>query len=136
MRKHSNVFLHLGADRHTLAGAQTFTDVNTPQYWGKTGIPALTAAVDANNAMIEGGTVDASFDEVTVNNTLTAISLDNDGNHDTRSSRRTESLTGRLSRTIRSTMTRWTSRTSPAADLTLTDAGAITSSGLITGDRT
>jgi len=34
--------------------AQSFTDVNKSQYWGKTGIPALTAAIDANNAKLEG----------------------------------------------------------------------------------
>jgi hypothetical protein len=36
-------------------GAESFTDVNSSQYWGKTGIPALTAAIDANFAMIEDG---------------------------------------------------------------------------------
>ena len=36
-------------------GAESFTDVNSAQYWGKTGLPALTAAIDANFAMIEDG---------------------------------------------------------------------------------
>jgi hypothetical protein len=54
--------------------AQSFTDVNTPQYYGKTGIPAAYSVIDANFALIESGTVDGSFDELTVNNTLTAIS--------------------------------------------------------------
>ncbi|MFH1602660.1 MAG: hypothetical protein ABIH03_02000, partial [Pseudomonadota bacterium] len=45
----------------TLAGValgQTFTDVNTSQYWGKTGIPKLTEALDANFEELEtGGTL-------------------------------------------------------------------------------
>ena len=32
-----------------------FTDTNISQNWGKTGIPALTAAIDANFALIESG---------------------------------------------------------------------------------
>jgi len=32
-----------------------FTDINSSKYWGKTGIPALTAAIDANFALIESG---------------------------------------------------------------------------------
>jgi len=32
-----------------------FNDVNSAQYWGKTGIPALTAAIDANFALMEAG---------------------------------------------------------------------------------
>jgi hypothetical protein len=36
-------------------GAESFTDVNSAQYWGKTGLPDLTAAIDANFAMIEDG---------------------------------------------------------------------------------
>jgi hypothetical protein len=38
------------------AGAISFTDVNNARYWGKTGIPALTEALDANFALIEAGT--------------------------------------------------------------------------------
>ncbi len=37
--------------------AQSFTDVDDSQYWGKTGIPDLTEAIDANNALLEDGTV-------------------------------------------------------------------------------
>jgi len=33
--------------------AQSFTDVDKAQYWGKTGIPALTKVIDANFALIE-----------------------------------------------------------------------------------
>lgn len=33
--------------------AQNFTDVDKSQYWGKTGIPDLTEAIDANFALIE-----------------------------------------------------------------------------------
>ena len=32
-----------------------FTNVNTATYWGKTGIPALTTAIDANFALLEAG---------------------------------------------------------------------------------
>jgi len=54
--------------------AQSFRDINSPQYYGKTKIKKAYAVVDANFALIEGGTVDGSFDELTVNNTLTAVS--------------------------------------------------------------
>jgi len=37
------------------AGAISFTDVDNAQYWGKTGIPALTKTLDANFALIEAG---------------------------------------------------------------------------------
>jgi len=40
-----------------LAVAQTFTDVDSNGYWGKTEIPKLTAAIDANNALLEQSTV-------------------------------------------------------------------------------
>jgi len=35
----------------------TFTDVNSAQYWGKTAMPSLTSVIDANNALIEAGTI-------------------------------------------------------------------------------
>jgi len=55
-----------------VAGAQTFTDVDSPQYHGW---QELNEAVDANFALIEsGGTIDASFEDVTVNSTLVAVS--------------------------------------------------------------
>jgi len=38
------------------AGSATFTDVNVASYWGRTDIPKLTAALDANFALIESGT--------------------------------------------------------------------------------
>jgi hypothetical protein len=47
--------------------AQSFTTVNTSQYWGKTGIPALTSAIDANFSAL------TTTDDVTFNN-ITATS--------------------------------------------------------------
>jgi hypothetical protein len=44
--------------------AQSFTSVNSSQYWGKTGIPALTAAVDANFAALTT-TDDVTFADIT-----------------------------------------------------------------------
>lgn len=57
-----------------LAGAQTFTDIDSPQYYGKVNIPKTHAAIDANFAKIESGTVDADLDALQIRNTLTAIS--------------------------------------------------------------
>ena len=50
--------------------AATFTDVNSSTYWGKTGIPALTSALDGNFAAIEAGTETATLvtDKVYVGN--------------------------------------------------------------------
>lgn len=38
--------------------AATFTDVDVAKYHGKTGLKALTTVIDANNALISGGTLD------------------------------------------------------------------------------
>ena len=41
----------------SVAAIAAFTDIDSPQYYGKTNIPKTHAAIDANFAMIEGGTV-------------------------------------------------------------------------------
>jgi hypothetical protein len=38
-----------------VALAADYTDIASPQYYGKTGIPAAYAVIDANNALIEAG---------------------------------------------------------------------------------
>jgi hypothetical protein len=58
--KRSLAFLTLAL----LAGvvlAQSYTDVSSPTYWGKTGAKALTDALDANFALIENGITKASL---------------------------------------------------------------------------
>lgn len=51
-----------------------FTDTNISQNWGKTGIPALTAAIDANFALIESGGAGAiTVDSLTVGACTTGI---------------------------------------------------------------
>jgi hypothetical protein len=50
--------------------AQSFTDVNTSQYWGKTGIPALTAALKANFDQLDA-TGSPTFANVTVTTLFT-----------------------------------------------------------------
>ena len=41
----------------SVAAIAAFTDIDSAQYYGKTNIPKTHAAIDANFAMIEGGTV-------------------------------------------------------------------------------
>jgi len=53
--------------------AQSFTDINSPQYYGKTKIPKAYAAIDANFAQVESGS-SPSYADLTITSTLTAIS--------------------------------------------------------------
>jgi hypothetical protein len=51
--------------------AQSFTTLNSPQYWGKTGIPALTSALDTNFSAMSS-TSDVTYNTVTVTGTCSA----------------------------------------------------------------
>jgi len=42
----------------------TFSDINSPQYYGKTGIPDAYSVIDANFALIESGGVAGSFTDL------------------------------------------------------------------------
>lgn len=56
------------------AFGQTFTDVNSANYWGKTDIPKLTAAIDANNALMESTTATVTNSEAfTITKTSTVL---------------------------------------------------------------
>lgn len=50
-----------------LVGLAAFTDINSPQYYGKTGIPKAYSAIDANFAAIESGTQAGAFTTLTIN---------------------------------------------------------------------
>jgi hypothetical protein len=54
-RKQSWISVAIVALVAGIVSAVSFTDVNSAQFWGKTGIPAITEAVDANFALIEAG---------------------------------------------------------------------------------
>ena len=56
-----------------LAHAQSFTDIASPQYYGKTKLAKAYAAIDANFAQIESGS-DVSYGALTVTESITAIS--------------------------------------------------------------
>ncbi len=54
------------------ANAQTLTDIDSPQYYGKTGIPKAYAAIDANMAALEsGGSINMNPSNLTVSGTTT-----------------------------------------------------------------
>ena len=55
-----------------VAGAASFTTVDTAKYHGKTGIKALTTVIDANNVLISGGTLDQAKLTLTNGTTITA----------------------------------------------------------------
>lgn len=57
-----------------LVGLAAFTDINSPQYYGKTGIPKAYSAIDANFAAIESGTQAGAFTTLTINDAMTAVS--------------------------------------------------------------
>ena len=50
--------------------AQSFTSVDSSQYWGKTGIPALTAAIDANFGQLDS-TDSPTFANITISTLIT-----------------------------------------------------------------
>jgi len=52
--------------------AQSFTDVNSSTYWGKTGIPALTTALDANFAQV-GTTTSPIFAGLTISGASVSV---------------------------------------------------------------
>ena len=118
-------------------GAESFTDVNSAQYWGKTGLPALTAAIDANFAMIEDGlsgepvaaTTLSASGATTLSGSVTVIG----GGVTSRWDNAASLIDGEMiaADTIDDDSIDFSDVT--GADLTLTDCGAITSSGAIQG---
>ena len=52
--------------------AQSFTTVNQSTYWGKTGIPALTTALDANFAQV-GTSTSPTFAGLTISGATVSV---------------------------------------------------------------
>lgn len=114
--------------------AESFTDVNSAQYWGKTGLPALTAAIDANFAMLEDGLSDepvsattlAASGATTLSGSLTVIG----GGVTTRWDNAASLIDGEMiaADTIDDDSIDFADVT--GADLTLTDCGSVTCTAL------
>jgi hypothetical protein len=120
--------------------AESFTDVNSAQYWGKTGLPALTQAIDANFAMIEDGlsgepvsaTTLAASGATTLSGSVTVIG----GGVTTRWDNAASLIDGEViaNDTIDDDSIDFADVT--GADLTLTDCGAIAASGDVDANAT
>lgn len=112
------------------AYGQTFTDINSPQYEGKTNDKKRNAAIDANFALIESGaTINLSANNLTGDGAFTWIGASVTSRWDDASSK----IDGEqiADDTIDDDSIDFADVT--GADLTLTDCGAITSSGAVQG---